>query len=197
MMRYTSSDDLLRSARRAAGTPDVRKAVRDLTLHALRSRLLTAEHIACVARTVGDGIESADLPETAPVREVHTGAWAGLEDAVDEALHALELAAREFAEGYARLAPGEREQILAQIAQMEHSLGERWEHGHSVPPSLKSRITSVTELLRYAVAGEATSGTGSDEAFGAGRVLALVASGVLVGLSEALHDSARKPSGRR
>jgi hypothetical protein len=197
MMRYTSTDDLLRSARRAAGTPDVRKAVHDLTLHALRSRALTVEHIACVARTVGEGIESADLAQTVPVRQTHAGAWAGLEDAVDEALLALELAAREFPEGYARLAPGEHEQMLAQVAQMEHSLGARWAHGHNVPPALKSRITSVTEVLRNAAAGEGSSSLGPDAAFGAERVLALVASGVLVGLSEALHDPARKPRGRR
>jgi hypothetical protein len=188
MNRSTSSDDLLRSARRAAGTPNVRKAVHDLTLHALRSRLLTAEHIACVARTVGEGIESSDLPPTAPVRETHRGAWAGLEDAVDEALHAVELAAREFADGRARLAPGEREAILAQIAQMELSLGERWQHRRSVPASLKARIGSVTALLRQAVTAESPAGTVLEDALGAGRVLALVASGVLVGLSEALQQ---------
>ena len=79
MIRTTSPDDLLASARRAAGTPNVRQAVRDLTLHALRSRLLTAEHIACVARTVGEGIESSDLVPHAPLRESRGGAWAGLE----------------------------------------------------------------------------------------------------------------------
>lgn len=188
MIRSTSSDDLLRSARRAAGTPNVREAVRDLTLQALRSRLLTTEHIACVARTVGEGIESSDLPPTAPVRETCRGAWAGLEDAVDEALHAIELAAREFAAGRARLAPGEREQVLAQIAQMERSLAERWQHGRKVPESLKARIGSVTALLRQAVTGEGPGQAAGVEAIDAGWVFALVASGVFVGLSEALHQ---------
>lgn len=187
MIRTTTSDELLHSARRAASTPNVRQAVRELTLHALRSRLLTAEHIACVARTVGEGIESSELLPTAPVRDTHGGAWAGLEDAVDEALHAIELAAREFADGRAHLAPGEREVILDEVAQMESSLATRWQHGRSVPASLKSRIGSVTGLLRQAVTAETSPGTVSDEVRDAGRVLALVASGVLLGLSEALR----------
>ena len=119
MVRSVSADELMRRARHAAGTHNVREAVRELTLHALRSRLLTTTHIAVVARTVGEGIDSSDVPPTAPVREAHRGAWAGLEDAVDQALHAIELAAREFAEGRARLTPEEREQMLAEIARLE------------------------------------------------------------------------------
>jgi len=187
MIRTTTSDDLLRCARRAAGTANVREAVRELTLHALRSRLLTAEHIACVARTVGEGIASSDLLPTAPVRDTQAGAWAGLEDAVDEALHAVELAAGELAGGRAQLAPGEREAILEQIAQMESSLCQRWQHGRSAPASLRTRIGSVTTLLRQAVTAEVRGAEVTDERRDAGRVLALVASGVLLGLSEALH----------
>lgn len=187
MIRATTTDELLRSARRAAVTPNVRQAVRELTLHALRSRLLTAEHIACVVRTVGEGIESSHLATTVPVREAHGGAWAGLEDAVEEALHALELAAREFADGRAHLAPGEREAILDQVAQMETSLSQRWQHSRSVPASLKTRIGSVTTLLRQAATAEAPAAAAADDVRDAGRVLALVASGVLLGLSEALH----------
>lgn len=169
----------------------MREAVRDLALHALRSRLLTAEHIASVVRAVGEGIESSPLAQAVSVRESRRGAWAGLEDAVVEALHAIELAAREFADGRARLMPGEREQVLSQIARMERSLGEGWQSGHCIPSALKARIGSVTDLLRRAVSREATETASDEEAFEAGRVLSLVASGVLLGLSEALRESRR------
>lgn len=192
MIRTTTSDELLRSARRAASTPNVRQAVRDLTLHALRSRPLTAEHIACVARTVGEGIESSELLPTAPVRDTHGGAWAGLEDAVGEALYAVELAAREFADGRAHLVPGEREAILEQIAGMESSLSQRWQRGRSAPAALRTRIGSVATLLRQAVTAEGSPAAAADEVRDAGRVLALVASGVLLGLSEALHNPAQQ-----
>ena len=183
MDRSVSADELLRSAREAAGTRNVREAVRELTLHALRSRLLTARHIAIVARTVGAGIDSSDVPPTAPVRDTNRGAWAGLEDAVDRALQAYEIAAREFAEGRAKLPPGERERLLAEIAQMECNLGEGWGYAHAVPASLKGRIARMTALLGNAAAdGPATASP--SEVPSAGGVLCFVASGVLLGLSE-------------
>jgi len=182
MVRSVSSDELLHSARRAAGTRNVREAVRDLTLHALRSRLLTAQHIATVARTVAEGIESCDIPPTEPVRETHRGAWAGLEDAVGQALHAVELAARQFAEGRARLTPAEREQLLGEIAQLERSLGEGGGYPRTVPPCLRARIDAVAGYLRSSVADE-TPARGAGDA-SAGGVLSCLASGVLLGLAE-------------
>jgi hypothetical protein len=187
MVRSIAGDELLRSARRAAGTQNVREAVRDLTLHALRSRMLTTEHIAAVARTVGEGIESSGVPPTAPVRETHRGAWAGLEDAVGQALHAIELAARQFAEGRAQLSQAEREQMLAEIAQMERSLGDGWEYPRAVPASLHARIASVTALLGQAATNRLASAA-ADGPPGAGGILSFVASGVLLGLSEELRE---------
>jgi hypothetical protein len=188
MVRSISADELLRSARHAAGTANVREAVRDLTLHALRSRLLTAEHIARVARTVGEGIESSALPPVAPVRETRRGAWAGLEDAVCEALHALEVAAREFAEGRASLTPGERDRMLAELAEMERSLGTGWNAARSIPASLSARSTSVTALLRQAVTSGTAANLSPESTLDAGRALSLMASGVLLGLVEAFRD---------
>jgi hypothetical protein len=182
MVRSASSDELLQRARRAAGTRNVREAVRDLALHALRSRLLTAQHIATVARTVAEGIESSDIPPTEPVRETHRGAWAGLEDAVGQALRAVELAAREFAEGRARLTPMERDQLLAEIAQLERSLGEGWGYPRTVPLVLRERIGAVAGYLRTSVVEEPTAcGAGGAPASG---VLSCFATGVLLGLSE-------------
>jgi hypothetical protein len=188
MVRSVSADELLRGARRATATRNVREAVRDLTLHALRSRMLTATHIATVARTVGEGIESSDVPPTAPVRETHRGAWAGLEDAVGQALHAVELAAREFAEGRARLTPEDRELMLAEIAQMERSIAQAWEHPHAMPASLQARIVSVTALIRQAAADGPATPEAREAAAGANGVLSFVASGVLLGLSEVLRE---------
>lgn len=182
MVRSASSDELLQRARRAAGTRNVREEIRDLALHALRSRLLTAHHIAAVARTVAEGIESSDVPPTEPVRETHRGAWAGLEDAVGQALHAVELAAREFAEGRARLLPEERDQLLAGIAQLERSLGEGWGYPRTVPPALRERIDRVARYLQASAVEEpAACGAGGGAASG---VLSCFATGVLLGLSE-------------
>jgi hypothetical protein len=185
MVRSASADDLLRNAREAAGMGNVREAVRDLTLHALRSRPLTATHIATVALTVGKGIESSEVPPTAPVRDTHRGAWAGLEEAVGQALLAVELAAREFAEGRAWIDPVERERLVAEIAQLECTLGEGWIRPGTVPASLRTRIESAAALLRreppcHPVPPGEWAGPPQ------GGALSFVASGVLVGLSEPL-----------
>jgi hypothetical protein len=189
MPRSISAENLLREAREATGTPNVREAVRNLTLHALRSRPLSAAHIATVAHTVCQGIESSDLPPTLPVRETRLGAWAGLEDAVGQALQAVELAAREFAEGRAGLAGPERNRLLEEVAQLERSLDEGWGCHRSVPTGLKSRIASAASHLRQApphLAGPARA-SGADAAC---EAFSFVASGILVGLSEPVRSRA-------
>jgi len=189
MIRSVSADDLLRDAREAAGTRNVREAVRNLTLHALRSRPLTAEHIATVARTVGEGIESSHLRPAMPGRETYLGAWAGLEDAVAQALLAVELAAREFSEGHGGLEGPDRERLLEEIAALGRSLEEGWASRHDVPFDLKARLgAAATHLRQTPIAGAA----GCPSA-GRGRACAdfsLVASGILVGLSEPVRGRA-------
>jgi len=190
MARCVSVENLLNRARMAAGTRNVREAVRDLTLHALRGRLLTAAHIATVVRTVGEGIESSGISRIAPARETRRGAWAGLEDAVGQALQAVELATREVAEGRAPLSAGEREQLLAELAQMERSLGKGWENPRVVPASLKRRIASLTALLQRAGVADPSAGLAQGNVPSGSGNLAFLASGVLLGLTE----EPRRPS---
>lgn len=194
MALSASSEELLRGARAAAAARNVREAIRDLALHALRGRPLTAAHIAAVARTVGEGIESCDIPPTAPVRETSRGAWEGLEEAVGQALRAVELAAREAAEGRAWLPAGEGERMSAEIDRMERTLREGWQHPRVVPASLKRQITTVSALLQRA---EALSGQGCAQAESRGdpgAILAYLASGVLLGLAEDVRVSSNGAS---
>jgi len=178
MSRPGSDDDLLRSARNAVASPTVREAVRDVALTALRSRQLTAAHIAAVARTIGEGIGSVDVTPTAPVRDTYRSAWQGLEEAVGQALHALEVGAREFAEGRATLTQEERETLLDEIGRMEESLASGWNHRKRIPDSLRPRIAAVTGHLRQAVATDPAVASGRTR--DARRVLSVVASGVLL-----------------
>jgi len=187
-----------------AGRGDVRIAVRDLTLHALRSRMLTAEHLANVTRAVAEGIAGTAGEPFAQAHEATRHAFKGLSEAVSKGLLALELSAREFAEGSGRLAPGEAERLLGEIAALEKALGEGWRHEHAPPPSgVAERLAAVSAHLRRAV-GDAAPGVatlvardlgsgvheGIEAAAGASRVLGLVASGALLALSEALRESA-------
>lgn len=193
MVRSVSADELLRDAREAARMRNVREAVRDLTLHALRSRFLTVSHIAVVARTVGCGIESSEVPPTAPVRETNRGAWAGLEDAVGQALQAVEIATRQFAEGRARLSPEERERALAEVQHLERTLREGWEHPRAVSAPLQARIASVIALLREAAIDAPAGPVPAAPRTDSDGMLSVVASGVLLGLSESRGRPADGP----
>lgn len=183
MVTPVIAEGLLREVREAAATRNVREAVRDLALHALRSRPLSAAHIATVARTVGEGIESADAPRGDGPREAHRGAWAGLEDAVAQALLAVELTAREFAERRGGLAAADRERLLEEVARLARSLEEGWRRDEDVPFDLKARLDATTVHLRQA----AFRGPDPGEPPPSGDACAaftFVASGVLLGLSQ-------------
>lgn len=174
MIRPVSAEDLLRGTREAATAGNVRDAVRDLALHALRSRPLTAAHVATVARAVGEGIASCDVPPTAPVRDAHRGAWAGLEDAVGRALLAMELAAREFAEGRAALGGAERERLVAELVRLDRELGEGWGYARGStrrPRSCARRRPAATGPGTRSPSSRAASSSGSrgSRARGPGR----------------------------
>lgn len=188
MVRPATSDELLERAREAAGMRNVREAIRDITLHALCSRSLTAGHVAVVARTVGEGIRSCEVAPTAPVRETRRGAWAGLEEAVGQALQAIESAARQFSEGRGSLTSAERDEALAEFADLERSLGAGWEPSQAMPAPLRARIATVSALLTRTETGEPAPPGAQEGARVAGDSLSRAASGALRALSGTLGD---------
>jgi len=156
---------LERTARKVAfGKPkraDIRVAVRDLTLAALRRRVLTLPHVADVATAIRHGIE----PENAGVtgNASYARALEGLLAALDVALNALDLAAREYSAVGGRLAPDELAHCLAAL--------------EGLPPGgrIAARASDLRKSLRAAVDGETEGGM---------HVLGLIASGALLGLLE-------------
>jgi hypothetical protein len=213
MSTVQESEHLEQETRRLAGSSpgsvDVRTAVRNLTLHALQSRLLTATHVASVTKAVGLGLGDALKGPAQHVRDAASQAAEGFGDAATKALHALELAAREFTAHGGRLSPGESQQLLDEIAHLERALGADWKHEHvRTPPDWEVRVKRLTDHVKRAVAdtkdsSEAAQATlheleaGSREGLratgDAWRVLGLMASGALLGLSEVLEETARPP----
>ena len=213
MSTVQESEHLEKEARRLAGSSpggvDVRTAVRNLTLHALQSRLLTAAHVASVTKAVGLGLGDVLKGPAQDVRDAASQAAEGFGEAASKALHALELAAREFNARGGRLSPGESQQLLDEIAAMEQVLGSGWKHEHvRVPPDWESRVKRLTDHIRRAVTdNDATGETVRDALHELGassrdglratgdawRVLGLMASGALLGLSEVLQETAKPP----
>lgn len=147
MKRPDSPDDLLRNARDAAGTVDVRPSVRKLTLHALESHPLTPEHVVTVARTVAEGIDSARAAQAPEARRSRREAWAGLEEAIGEALQALERAARELAACPPRYPEAELAGLRAAAEAMAHELVRLWQPDAPLPGEVASRAAAITAHL--------------------------------------------------
>jgi hypothetical protein len=183
MVSLILAEDLLRAARDAASAPLVRDAVRELALRALRSRSLTPQHIASVVRAVGEGIGSCTLAQAAAVREVQRGAWEGLAEAVDQALYAYELAARNLDEEWAVFPAGDRDEVVREFQELERELSRGGTGERLLTEEFRARLATVIGLLRSAEAGEAV-GRGAAPVADA-RLLSMVASGVLLGLTAA------------
>ena len=156
---------LERTARKAAfGKPkraDVRAAVRDLALTALRSRILTPTHLVHVAIAIENGVD----PEFAQSsnRSSHSRALEGLQDAMLPAIQALDLAARGYAAMGGRVSRPEIDSWMEALAAMPPLPGD----------VLAEPLASLRKSLRAAQDGDSAQGSYS---------LGLIASGALLGL---------------
>lgn len=164
MTRPSPPDDLLRHARVAAGTTNVRQSVRDLSLHALESHLLTLEHVATVARTVGEGIESARAGQGPEPRHARGDAWAGLEEAIGAALLALECAARDLARAGPCHTRAELDALRGAAGALVAELAMRWQPGAPLPGAMAKRTAAIVANLAGAIpcAGAAQAGAETD-----------------------------------
>jgi len=164
-MSLQESQRLERTAREVAfgklKTRDIRAAVRDLTLVALRRRLLTLPHLADVVSAIGNGIQPA---ATNPAgKATIQRALEGLREGMARALTAIELASREYVSVGGRLSGAE---LQGWMAAME-SLSEIGD------PEIARLLASLKETLASAESDDISEGT---------RELGLLSSGALLGL---------------
>lgn len=166
-MALREAQRLERTARKVAfGKPkraDIRIAVCELTLTALRTRVLTLPHLADVALAIENGIRPpADMPRSAPTTR---RAMEGLRDGMARALVALDLASREYVTVGGRLSEMELEGWLGAIDSLPE-VGDA---------EIERRLASLKKTLHAAEGSEVAEGT---------YVLGLLASGTLIGLLE-------------
>ena len=164
-MALRAAQQLERTARKVAfgksKRADIRAAVRELTLTALRSRVLTLPHLADVAAAIMNGIQApVGVAGAAPTTRK---AVEGLREGMAQAVAALELATREYVAVGGRLSEAELELWLGAI----DSLPEAGD------AEVERRLAALEATLHAAEGGEATEGT---------YVLGLLASGTLIGL---------------
>ena len=175
---------------------DVRAAVRNLTLKALQQRELTLDQIGKVLRSVTEGVTLGVATRELKVEKTLSDTVAGMDDALlkaveasNVALHRLTGEGYDFEDSNLKRALDELEkledQFLLSVAQATESASEKikapW-----------ARVLAQTRLSRTA-AGlqvESTMRTQRETGFKTAHLLtqnfAILASGILIGMSEGL-----------
>lgn len=190
---------------------DVRSLVRDITLRALSRRALSVSDIMAVVRTVTEGVSLGLGRRAGELKEAAHEALAGLDDAVKKTAEATKLAAqqlvsqgKEFGEQDLKPAVDELKQVeemfLATVAKVTEAAGGRIKEEFAAQLSHARRNgTDSGRLIADTVAEfnqrvAATVKTGAAQSAGAAlemkQRLTLLASGILAGMSDVLHEKA-------
>ncbi len=159
----------------------IREAVRDLALSALRSRLLTATSLHCIAHSIAQGIAHPGHEERPAMRRVVDRAFEGLLQAVCQGLLALEVSTREYVHGGGRLREEEIEEMHAAIAALGKLVaGKSWPQARVEQSEFRLRLEGLEHQVRGIEADAAVEGS---------RVLGLLACGALMGLMESARSA--------
>jgi hypothetical protein len=157
---------------RARARNDIRRDMRELTLAALRSRVLTLPHVAAVAVAIAHGIDPAKVSSPAPAPVSRSRAQEGLVQAVIKALAALDIAIQEYVSVGGRIGAAEIGEWLAALEAIGAIDGQE----------LAARLATLEKTLRAAESADSAETS---------YALALLASGALLGLIEADRPAAK------
>jgi hypothetical protein len=190
---------------------DLRALVRDMTLRALSRRSLSVADIMAVVRAVTEGVSLGLGRRAGELKDAAHEALAGLDEAVKKAAEATKLAAqqlvsqgKEFGEQDLKPAVDElkkvEEMFLATVAKVTEAAGGRIKEEFAAQISHARRngtdsgrvIADTVAEFNQRVA--ATVKTGAAQSAGAAldmtQRLTLLASGILAGMSDVLHEKA-------
>ncbi|MEO1765811.1 DUF6781 family protein [Thiobacter aerophilum] len=199
------------AAASAEQAPDLRTAVRDLTLRALTSRALELSELRAVLAAVTEGVSLGLARRGGELKAAAADALAGLDEAVRKSAEATKLAAEQFiAEGKALTAEDLRP-VLEDLRRLEGALlealgrgSERAQervkqafadlltHARRTGTDTGRMVAETVESLANRAAPIVKNGAaqGTAAAGEVARRLALVASGILAGVAQALQDKA-------
>lgn len=218
MTPMIDSDEMLKqmTAQAVAQGESLRATVRDLTLRALQSRELSLTQIKSVVKNVTEGVNIGALQGKLDTDEAFGQALAGMDDALLKAVEASRIALaqitgdREFRDSNLKKALNEIERLEdefldtvkkaaagagAQVkSQWAGVLADRMEMGTATGAQAMAMMEQYGDQVRAAARAQREAG------FKAAHALAqnfhALASGVLIGLSEALDAGGRKPAAK-
>lgn len=199
------------AAAQAEQAADLRAAVRDLTLRALQSRSLEAAQLRTVLEAVTEGVSLGLARRGGELRAAAADALKGLDEAVRKSAEATKLAAEQLmAEGRAltredlrpvledlRRLEGELLEAVARGSgraqeRVKQAFADLLTHARRTGTDTGRMVAETVEALTNRAAPVIRSGAaeGAAAAGELARRLALVASGILAGMAQALQDKA-------
>jgi len=191
---------------------NLRTAVREVTLNALRGRELTLEQIKRVVRTVTEGVSAGAAAPNVDADRVLGEAFAGMDEAVLKAVQANHLALQQLSaqgEGGSRMQKAlddlERleDQFLNTIRDAtkkgSQQLREQWAallqqkeaSGTATQTQIEQTLEQFGDRMRDAVRQQRRMALKAGEAMA--ENFATLASGILIGLTEGLEQGKSKP----
>lgn len=188
---------------------DIQSKVRELTLHALRTRRLEPEQIRAVVRAVGEGVSVGAELRVGEIRQAVAAALSGLDEALAKAAQATHLALQElFSEGRdftehdvkkalddLKITEQAFMDTLVQVADAGGSRGKQelrdaTEHlrrtGSDTAASVKAALSELGSRVSASVqTGKLSS---KEAALAVSARLAETASGIFAGMADAFRD---------
>lgn len=199
------------AAQAAATSQDLRATVRDITLHALKSRELSLSELRQVLSAVTEGVTQGLDRRGGEIKAAAADALAGLNDALIKAAEATKLAAEQLiAEGRALTAEDLKPalddlrrletELLDAVSRSSERAQERVRqvfadlvtHARRTGTDAGRVVADTVEVVSNRLNPALRSGAaqGAAAAGELARRLALVASGLLAGMAEALREKA-------
>ena len=190
---------------------DIRARVRDLTLHALRDRRFEPDAIRDVLRAVTEGIRRGAEQRPHGMRQALSDALTGLDDAMMKTAEAASLALRELTAQGKEFSDHELKQVLDNVKKMEEDFLQTARHAADRGSVIvRKEMLDILSHLRLTgtdtgaqvvatlneFAGRMTAISlesakiGFEAALDFSARFALLASGILAGLAETLHNQA-------
>jgi len=202
------------TAQAVAQGESLRSTVRDLTLQALQSRELSLAQIKSVIGSVAEGVNLGAMQGQLDTDTVFSQALAGMDDALLKVVEASRIALhqitgeREFHDSHLKKALDDLERLEDEFfatvkqatsgagapfkAQWSGALNESMSAGTATGAQVMSMMEQYGDQVRNAARAQ------RDASFRAVHALAqnfaTLASGVLIGLTEAMQQGAAKPS---
>lgn len=192
---------------------DIRTRVHDLTLRALRERRLEASEVRAVVRSVAEGVSLGAEKRSGEVKEALTAAISGLDAALLKAAQATHLALQEMISQGKDFTAQDLQPALEDLKITEKAfldtLGQVAETaGGRIKQELKAAVdharhsgtdtgASVRDSLgelggRISATLQAGKSSGQEAAQTVTSRLAALASGILAGMADALHEKSLK-----